>query len=131
MSAPAPGSPDVLFIAAGPGAVSPASGHAELYNLDTSDPVKIAEVNSDGSFDLDVEVGSGDRLRILIRDGEGASAPLDVFVGAVLTTSPKSHCIRVGDEVRFAEGGRVEIVLRNECEEPIAIVSAKIAAGLS
>lgn len=121
-----------------PGAVSPPKGQVLVTNLDGSDAPSVADVQPDGSFAIAVPGVSGQRYRFQVKDGDIRSQPFDLEVSSSGFTAEdlagEATCL-VLTPATWAKldgpGDARSIVLRNKCEENVAIDAPRLRRGLA
>ncbi len=115
---------------------APPDSLLRVTNLDTSDPVAVVQVRSDGGFEVDLEVMGGQELRFQVIDDALRGAPQDAIFRDVPTIhfepSPRHDCLTLdpGFDVD-ATSGSAGVTLENGCSEPIDLASPRYRLGLA
>ncbi|WP_234023691.1 hypothetical protein [Sorangium cellulosum] len=116
------------------GAVDPPEGVIVATNLDTTDAPVVAEVNADGSFQVEVAATTAHVVRLQAKQEARRSEPVDVVLaGASGTTPPELTCLAVEPDVWVSldDGAAAEVVVRNTCAEEVAFDAPRLRRGSS
>lgn len=114
---PAPGDPIATTVDAPAGSVDPASGQVEVRLLDGATPTVVAPVMPDGGFSISFDELGGERFRLLVREGQDASRPIDAVAGFDgLTALPRTECVQIEPVVTIET---TTVVVDNRCAFPV------------
>jgi hypothetical protein len=118
---------------------APAGSLVRVTNLDRSDPVVVASVKSDGSFDLKVEVLDGEELRFDWERGSEHGAAQDArFVDDAgpgdfhFEPSTRLACLKLapGLALDFSSSNVQTLAVRNECNASVVIQNPRRRVGI-
>ncbi|WP_437680856.1 hypothetical protein [Sorangium sp. So ce131] len=123
-------------VVGGAGAVDPPEGVIVATNLDTTAPPVVAEVNADGSFQVEVEATTTQVVRLQAKQEGYRSQPVDVLLAedpASGTTPPELTCLGLepGAWVSLDLGAAADVVVRNTCAEEVAFDAPRLRRGSS
>ena len=119
---------------------APAGSLVRVTNLERPDPVVVASVKSDGSFELKVEVLDGEELRFDWERGAEQGAPQDArFVDDAgagdfhFEPSTRLACLKLtpGLALDFATGNVQTLAVQNECAASVVIQNPRLRVGLA
>jgi hypothetical protein len=106
-----------------PGSAAPAGGVVHIVDLDGTAPPVEATVRDDGSFQVTIDMESGDVLRFDVRNGTERSEPVDMVVGteSLSPAQPSLACWTIsGLLLTLGEAGDV-VRIENDCDESLRL----------
>jgi hypothetical protein len=127
---------NVIGFRAAPGTVDPAEGQVVVTNLDSTDTPSIANVKSDGSFEVAVLGQPGQRFRFQAKASGARSEPFDIAVDSTGTVASElaetSPCLTIAPQ-KWAEldgvGDARSLVIKNTCGAPVSIDPPQLRRG--
>ena len=117
---------ELIATLSGPaGAIVPAGGTLIGTNLDSALPAVRADIESDGSFAISLDVQGSDRIRLLAHRGNEFSEPFDARITS-LGAEPLIHrpCVRLLPSAVVRVPSTVRVV--NECEAAITRLRGRV-----
>jgi hypothetical protein len=123
---------DTIVLTGAPGAVRPGGATLSVMNLDRFDVEEVVVTDGEGAFEVMVEGGRGDWLRLVAEQGSERSMPVFIVAGeegpAAPAPRPLAECLvfTPGTELDFGEvevesTGVTALIVRNRCAEAVAI----------
>ncbi len=120
-----------------PGA-APSAAILRVTNLDLTDPPSTVNVSADGSFDVVVNVTSGQELRFDWQRGAERGEPQDALFVITpppfhLVPSQRFDCVRLtpGFSVDFGQTVTQALVVENDCTSSVTLGSPRARLGLA